>query len=107
MSHVETDTRGEDRRFSEVGPSPVQPSGNDLFDRLTGGTAVVGAIAATAFSFAGVLFLFTKLHGFFQLAGVFAGITLIPFFSIELLMLFRWWGVLALLVAACAICSGL
>ncbi len=107
MSHVGTDTRSKNRHFSEVEPSPVQHSGNDLVDRLTGGTSVVGAIAAAAFSVTGVLFLFSKLHGFFQLAGVLAGIALIPFISIEVLMMFRWWGVLALLAAACAMYGGL
>jgi hypothetical protein len=107
MSHVWTDTRSRERFFADMEPAPVRDSGNDLVDCLTGGTTVVGVIAAIAFSVAGVLFLSTKLHGFFQLVWVFAGIALTPFFAIEMLMLFRWWGALALLVAACAMYSGL
>jgi hypothetical protein len=107
MSHVWTDTRGSERLFTEAEPGPARESGNDLVGSLTGGTTVLGVIAATAFCLAGVLYLSAKLHGFFQPAWVFAGIALAPFLSIEMLMLFRWRGAVALMVAACAMYSGL
>jgi len=107
MAHVWTDTRGSERFFSDAEPGPAQDSGSDLFGSLTGGTTVVGAIAAVAFSVATVFFLSAKLQGFFQPAWVFAGIALAPFLSIETLMLLRWRGALVLLVAACAMYGGL
>jgi hypothetical protein len=103
MSQAWTDTRAHESLSCDAVPGSPRDRGNDLVDCLTGGTAIIGTIAAIAFTFAGVLFLFAKFHGFFRLAWLFAGIALIPFLSIEMLMLFRWWGVLALLAAACAV----